>query len=270
MQRLAKWVMALTVTGFLLQVPSPADAQKAVKIKQGVLKNATGVVKTAPSDLIVSKINYSPGKPSAGDEITMWVFVKNIGPGRAGASGARIKVGGDSNPPVVPVPALNPGKEWRYTKKFTMNRPSNYIVTITADARNEQSETNEANNSKSTRITVTPPPKSDLVVSKISYSPEAPKSYDRVTVQYFVKNIGKGKSGQCALRMTRKSSLGQIAVDVTQVPELAPGQEWLNTQPYFLITGGRTFTFKGIVDDSNRVDESNENNNERVKEMQVH
>lgn len=106
---------------------------------------------------MVSKINFSPGNPTAGDEITLWVFVENIGPCKAGVSGVRIKVGGESNPPVIQVPALDPGKEWRYSKKFTLGREGGYIVTATADAANTLRETNEGNNSLDRKIVVGPP-----------------------------------------------------------------------------------------------------------------
>jgi hypothetical protein len=69
---------------------------------------------------VISNINLSPGSPRVGDEITFWVFVKNDGAARAGASALRFKVGGETFPPEIPVPALDPGQEYRYERKLTL------------------------------------------------------------------------------------------------------------------------------------------------------
>ncbi|MEJ2661150.1 MAG: CARDB domain-containing protein, partial [Desulfobacteraceae bacterium] len=200
MHRAPRLLMVLLLIGTFMQLPAAgwaADthvikAPEAVKSPTRIAP-AAGDRKTARPDLVVSKINFSPGNPTASDEITLWVFVKNIGPGKAGNSGVRVKVGGKSNPPVIQVPALPPGQEWRYSKKFTLGREGGYIVTVTADAMNTLSETNEGNNSNQTTIRVAPAPKPDLVVTKINYSPAKPKQHEQVKVWIFVKNMGPGK-----------------------------------------------------------------------------
>ena len=265
MQRLSKLVLALAAVCILLQTPSPVAAQNAVKMKPGDLRGVTGVVKTAPPDLIVSKINYSPGKPKPGDEITLWVFVQNIGRSRADGSSARIKVGGESNPPVVQVPALNPGKEWRYTRKFTMNRAGGYIVTITADARNQLAESNEQNNVKTARILVTEGPKPDLVISKINFSPGKPNTNDEIKFWVFVKNIGAGSSGPSKLQFRVG---GESNPALASVPALPPGKEYRFTRQAKL-GKAQNYTVTATADYNNNVKESKETNNVRKKQFSV-
>jgi subtilase family serine protease len=222
--------------------------QKTIRVKHPV-----------KPDLVISKINFSPGNPTASDEITLWVFVKNIGPGKAGASGVRVKVGGESNPPVIQVPALSPGKEWRYSKKFTLGREGGYIVTATADAAHTLSETNEGNNSMQKTIRVRPAPKPDLVVTKINYSPAKPKQHEQVKVWIFVKNMGPGKSERCHVGDTDSMNNYSIWHD-EPVPALNPGQEY-RADALFLSNQAGTYYLRAFVDHKHRIDETNEDNN---------
>ncbi len=114
---------------------------------------STSYAKPLP-DLIISKINFSPGKPTVNDKITFWVFVKNIGKVKSGASKLQFRVGGESRPPLASVPGLAPGKEYRFTRKAKLTVAQNYQVTATADYQKKVSESNEKNNVKKKRFSV--------------------------------------------------------------------------------------------------------------------
>jgi subtilase family serine protease len=107
-------------------------------------------------DLIVSNINFSPGAPRAGDEITFWVFVKNTGDGPAAASRLRFKVGGESQPPIVDVPELGADEEYRYTRKVTLNVAQTFQATAWADDLDDVTESDEGNNTTARLFTVAP------------------------------------------------------------------------------------------------------------------
>lgn len=107
-------------------------------------------------DLIVSNINFSPGAPKAGDEITFWVFVKNAGDGPAAESRLRFKVGGESQPPVVDVPALGADEEYRYTRKVTLSVAQTFQATAWADDDDDVAESDEGNNTTAKLFTVAP------------------------------------------------------------------------------------------------------------------
>jgi subtilase family serine protease len=266
MQRASRILMVLALIGMLTQLPmagwaadtrmpkAPATVKSPVRVAP-----AAGTLKSAKPDLVVSKINFSPGKPTASDEITLWVFVKNIGPGQAGVSGVRVKVGGESNPPVIQVPALAPGKEWRYSKKFTLGREGGYIVTATADAANTLPETKEDNNSMQKNIRVAPAPKPDLVVTRINYSPGAPAQHQQVRVWYFVKNIGAGKSNLCYLGTT--NSMNNYSIwHKERIPALDPGKEWRH-DGYFVSNQAGKYILRAVIDREKVLDEGNEDNN---------
>jgi hypothetical protein len=213
----------------------------------------------AKPDLVVSNINFSPGKPMAGDEITLWVFVQNRGQAPAGPFGVRVKVGGESNPPVIPASGLSPGQQFRYDKKVTFDRPGDYIVTVTADAANAVAESAEGNNVGTKTIHVFPRPQPDLVVTKINYSPGKPKQHQPVKVWYFVKNVGPGKAERCYLGTT--DSMNSYSIWHREpVPALDPGREWRYEAPWVSNAAG-TFYLRAVIDRENKVAETNDGNN---------
>ncbi len=105
-------------------------------------------------DLTISNLNFSPGGPKAGDEVTFWVFVRNAGDAVAAPSTLRFKVGGEGVPPEIAVPALSPGQEYHYERRLTLTTPQDYLATATADARAQVTESDEANNVRTRTFTV--------------------------------------------------------------------------------------------------------------------
>ncbi len=163
MQRLNRLIPVLIAVCFLLQMPLSAMAKEAPKLPSGT------VMKKLPPDLVVSKITYSPGSPTAGSGLMIKVYFKNVGRDRVEASVAHVKVGGESVPATVNVPALNIGQEWRYTRKFMPTKPARYVVMATADQPNRIAELDERNNVKSITISV----KKDMRKAMKAASPTA-------------------------------------------------------------------------------------------------
>lgn len=273
MKRQSKQFVIAIIAALIVMIPlfgwakdiktiSPTtSALKATKVKV--------VTKTAKPDLVISKINYSPGSPVEKDEITIWVFVKNIGKAAAGTSKVRFRIGGESHPPVMTVPALIPGKELRFTRKITFNKKGNYIVTAAADAENSIVESNESNNVKKKTITVRPAPKPDLIVSKINFSNASPQQGEQIRVWIFVKNIGPGKSPAYSCKVSKTNSLNSSPIWSDKlVPALDPGKEW-RWDAYFISNSPGTWTITAEVDRAKKLDETNENNNILSKPITV-
>lgn len=160
MERLFRFAVRVATVGFFallpltawsaeVRTPSPA----AIKAPAAVEKT-NRVTKPAQPDLVISIINYSPAKPTVDDEITFWVFVKNIGTEMAGPSKLQFRIGGESGPGLASVPALPPGKEYRFTRKIKLGKPQNYLATATADFANDVGESNETNNVQEKRFSV--------------------------------------------------------------------------------------------------------------------
>ncbi|MCW8929069.1 MAG: hypothetical protein OQL19_02385 [Gammaproteobacteria bacterium] len=232
-----------------------------------------GVTKSAKPDLVVSIINHSPGAPRAGDEITIYVFVKNIGQARSDAFGAEVKVGGASPAPVIQIPGLNPNQQYKHIEKITFDtnyvHSTNLIVKVTADVGNDVVESVEGNNIKQKSILIKPTLKPDLKVTKINYSPGAPKQHEQVKVWYFVKNLGPGKSPKfkCKLRTTNSLNSQPIWNEKT-IPALKPGKEW-RKDGFFISNMAGTYTIRAVVACGNQVVEMNEQNNELTRQIVV-
>ncbi len=271
MERLFRFVLGFAAAGFLVLLPMTTWGAETRTLDSTIIKKPAptprpaGGTKSAKPDLVVSKINFSPGRPMVDDEITLWIFVKNVGRAGAGESKVRVKVGGESNPPVIAVPALNPGQEFRYTKRLGFNRAGNFIVTATADALNGIVETVEDNNVNTATITVNPAPKPDLVISKINYSPGKPTVNDEITFWVFVKNAGNGRAG--ASKMQFRIG-GESNPALISVPALPPGNEYRFTRKATL-GRAQNYQVRAIADYAKNVSETDETNNAAKKRVRV-
>jgi hypothetical protein len=137
-------------------VPTPTPTPAAPLEVQPLLDPNLQAVFVDPPDLVISIINFSPGAPTAGDEITFWIFVKNVGDGAAPASKLNVRVGGETYGQTVDVPALAAGAQYKHTRLVTLNVAQNYRVTATADALDDVSESDEGNNVGMRDFTVAP------------------------------------------------------------------------------------------------------------------
>ena len=142
-----------SVTG---PTPMPQPEPPAEVQDTPVLEPLPLPVTLGAPDLIVSIINFSPGAPTAGDEITFWVFVKNIGNVSATASSLRFKVGGETHAPQYDIPALDPEQQHRITRKVTLSVAQNYQATGWADDLGQVDESDEGNNTTAKVFTVAP------------------------------------------------------------------------------------------------------------------
>jgi subtilase family serine protease len=206
-------------------------------------------------DLVIRLINFSPGAPRAGEEITFWVFVRNDGDAQAGISTLRFQVGGETFPPESPVPALDPGQEYRHERKVTLGVAQNYLATATADALNEVAESDEGNNVLTRSFTVEPAP--DLVIRLINFSPGAPKAGDEITFWVFVRNDGDAQAGASTLRFKVG---GETFPPETPVPALDPGEEYRYERKVTLGVA-QNYLATATADALNEVVESDESNN---------
>lgn len=107
------------------------------------------------ADLRVKSLSHSPTNPSTADSITFTAVVENVGSRTAEPSRLSFKVGGESNPPVYPVPALDVGASHTVQRQLQLNVAQNYRNTVTVDINNAVNESNESNNIATDHYTVT-------------------------------------------------------------------------------------------------------------------
>jgi len=136
-------------------MPQPEPPAEVQPVITPVLEPLPATLAGEP-DLIVSNINFSPGAPKAGDEITFWVFVKNVGDGASASSKLRFRVGGETYAPLYDIPALDPDQQHRITRRVTLSVAQNYQVTGWADDEDDVAESDEGNNTTARTFTVAP------------------------------------------------------------------------------------------------------------------
>jgi len=267
-----KTITLLTV-GLLLAIsvlPVMAVDQRIEPVERPkVTVQHKGTTKSAKPDLVISRINYSPGSPLENQEITVWIFVKNNGSVPAEGSGLKVAVGGESltTVPVISVPALPPGREWRYERKVTFSRASNYVVKALADAQNDLVESHEENNGQEKVIAVKKGARPDLQVAKINFSPAQPWQNEEITFWIFVKNTGPGLAAPSTLRV-QVGGESIANAPAVQVPALDPGREWRYTRKATLARAGK-YTVTATSDANNDLVEAKENNNVKKKSFTV-
>lgn len=210
------------------------------------------------SDLTVQNIIWSPGKPSAGDNVTFSITVKNQGSNQANPSYIACYI--DVTLPVsVPVHRINAGNS--VTETFTwVAQAGSHTVKAVADSSNVIDESDETNNEKTATLDVSAP---DLVIQGISWSPVGSAIRDSVTFTVTIKNQGNFRAGRSYLAYYIDGS----SRGYHDVPEIDAGATATRAFNWSVQTGSHTI--KVVADMGNQVLESNEDNNEKAVNLSI-
>lgn len=103
------------------------------------------VTKACP-DLIVKRITITPENPTTSDVIKFEAAIVNMGNCAAPVTRAAMWVGGETNPGIFNVPALNPGAAHGINRAERLNVAQDYRVRVQANHGNNADECNETNN----------------------------------------------------------------------------------------------------------------------------
>jgi subtilase family serine protease len=104
-------------------------------------------------DLIVSSFTYSPQSPTVEDTIVFTAVVSNTGNQTAGTSLVEIRIGGESTGEMVTVPSLAAGATYSAQRELIVDVGDSAMLAI-ADVAQDVDESNEANNTSSSTVTV--------------------------------------------------------------------------------------------------------------------
>lgn len=244
-------------------------------------------LKGGSPDLTVTDVTWTPASPLTGNEVTFQAVIKNQGTGASPAGvihGVAFSIDGstvawsDTYTSAIAAGASvtvtangGPGSKATWTAA-----PGSHTVRAYVDDINRITESNENNNTFDKTIAVGTPSMADLVVTDISWSPAAPITGDEVIYKATIKNQGTGASpagvihgvvfivdGTTAAWSDTYTSSIPAGASVTVTANGGPGSKaaWTAT------TG--THTVRAMVDDINRIAESDENNNTLDKSITV-
>ncbi|XVV11030.1 discoidin domain-containing protein [Actinoplanes sp. CA-131856] len=152
-------------------------------------------------DLTITGVSSSPASPVETDTVTLSATVRNAGTVSSGATNVNFYLGttkvGTAN-----VGALAGGASATVTASIGARDAGTYQVVAKVDEANTVFETNEANNSATGSLTVTPVSSSDLVASVVSWSPGNPTAGQTATFSVTLKNQGSAASASGAHGVT--------------------------------------------------------------------
>ncbi len=204
-------------------------------------------------DLIVEQISLSPAEPELGDTVTITIQVKNQG--QAGAASSQVTcyvdaaiIGTNS------IDALGPGLMTTTSFQWTAELGTHTIRAL-SDSAGLVSESDENNNELTYQLTTLAP---DLVIESISWSPSAPSVGEPVTFTVRISNIGNALAQTTTLDFYIDSS----SRGVHDIPRIEPGESITDTYSWVSQTGQHSI--KAFVDNSRRIAESDETNNQKT------
>lgn len=251
---LAPGAYQITATADFYDVINESDENNNVTIE-------TITVAVIPKpDLIVFSLTHSPANPTITDTITITAIVQNTGIADSTTSTLAIDVTGDANPTTYTVPILAPTQTFQVQRVLSPTAGGIHQVTATADADDDNMESDETNNQATDNIIVSAP---DLIVSSLSHLPVGPTNIDTITITAIVENDGDTSAGASNLEIDVQGNAVNYAV-----PSLNPSQTHQVQRQIVLGTSG-SYLVTTTADIDNSVTESNEDNNETTETINV-
>ena len=229
----------------------------------------TGTITVAQEflpDLIVEDILPGQGDPQVGKPLNFTVKVKNQGTVPSAEVVAKYYINNTAANDSIPIPPLSQGAGTDVSFSLTPYKAGPMEVKMVVDSGEAVYESNETNNQlvKIINVKALPP---DLKIESISLNPESPKLGENVTFTVKIKNNGLGDASSNELKYningTNETYSGKI-----QVPALSAGNSASGTFSW-TPRGEGQIEIKAIVDATGVVLESDENNNELTRTVQI-
>jgi subtilase family serine protease len=229
-------------------------------------------------DLVVSNITTKPWSPSSGQDITVTTTVKNQGTAAAGAFSVDLYKHRDTAPypgltghAYCSIPGLAAGAKATCVLTVSYAAGSPYTMWAQVDTQQQVSEANENNNTRHKYLNVQASVP-DLVVSNITTKPWSPSSGQDITVTTTVKNQGTAAAGAFSVDIYKHRDTAPspgLTGDVhCSIPGLAAGAKATCVLTVSYAAGG-SYIMWAQVDTQQQMNESNENNNIRIKSINI-
>lgn len=216
-------------------------------------KNIETVLVYPAPDLTLEAVTWSPVNPSPGEKVTLTAYIKNKGSRRAGSFQVYLSID-DEVLSYREIPQLDAGA--RVTEYFEWNAAIGlHTVTLFADGADAVAEGVESNNSETVAFSIPAP---DLTIESINWPSGEPPTGGEVVFTVIIRNQGDANA--------RFSSVSYYIdgeyLTSGQIDTLEPDattEETFST----LISQSGPHTIRVIIDEGNRIHESDEENNEK-------
>ena len=227
-------------------------------------------VDTEPDIYFKTDIGTNPRVVTEGMNTTIWVHVANKGNTMARDVEIRFSMDSDTNMIGSEVLNLLPGQSKNTSIKWSSSQPGAHTILVFADPDEKIAETDRDNNFKSTDLQVLGRPDITMRINDMQISPEGPIPIGtRVYLNATIWNKGETDAENVIVRFYDgdPSSGGKIIQwkennpSVT-IDELGAGS-YRRVNLQWTATGGGEHEIFAVMDLSDIIDESNEENNKR-------
>ncbi|WP_108934181.1 MULTISPECIES: CARDB domain-containing protein [Streptomyces] len=224
-----------------------------------------GTAAPAP-DLTVTGLDWSPAAPNERDEVTVNATVRNAGTAASAATTTDVTVEGRQAGSAA-VPALDPGESAEVAVATGTHAAGSYAVAAVVDPRDTVAELDDTNNSRAAtdRLVVDRAPGPDLEVRSLTTDPAHPAVGAEVSFTVAVHN--RGTSDAPAGTVTRVQA-GTTTLDGTTGRIAAGATVNVPIAGTWKAAGGGV-TLTATADATDRVAETNENNNVLAQSLVV-
>jgi len=239
-------ILLVTVSAFGGQMFCPVDyASKVARAESG-------------PDLTVAMITSSPKTPTFEDEVTFTVTISNQGAVASGQCYVAYYIDGDYLDRDYVSP-LDPGASTEYTFTWTAEAGI-HDITAVVDYLEQVNESVEDNNEKTFTLSTLG---ADLTIDSITWSPSNPAVGETVFFAVTVKNRG----AVVAISSRVYFYIGGTSRGHQDGGKIHPGETLTLTFPWYTKAGPHEI--KAIVDQSDIVPETDEDNNEMTAVFSV-
>ncbi|MCQ1536576.1 PGF-pre-PGF domain-containing protein [Methanosarcina sp. KYL-1] len=223
----------------------------------------TVVEEQASSDLVIEDLSWEPFISKPGEAISITITVRNLGTERSGETNLEYEVGGTEGEREVR--ELDPGSETSISVSWTPEKGGTEEIRARVDPEDRVFESNEGNNEKAgTIIVVEEQASSDLVIEELSWEPVEAEPGKTLNFALTVRNLGTEPA---------QSSTAMYYIDGTSgeeisIPALLPGKD-VKAEFSLIPENEGEIEIRVVADSGNDVPESNEANNEIVRNVTV-
>ena len=216
------------------------------------------------ADLVVSAVNWNPGEPQEGDEITITATIQNVGNGPSQKEFfAAYYVDGVYNGYVIVDQLLAPGESCEAVVKWVATKGLHTVRIVADDLINSVNETNEANNDRQVQMTFQQIHYPDLQVSGLACPlPAEISSQMPLTVSVDLLNAGTADAENVFVALYRNGEM----VARKALPDMIAGGVASTTFSLLPVEGENVL--EAVVDGPiSLVLESDETNNRRTLDL---
>jgi subtilase family serine protease len=203
-------------------------------------------------DLTIDSVTWEPQDAVPGDTLTVSATIRNRGFGQAKSSDITFYVDGERKT-IGNIPPMSYGNAQTMTFEWVIEEGT-HSLKLVLDLNNKIPESNEDNNQKTVVYPIPP----DLVISEINMSPPEPTESDNITFTITVKNEGKTDAEESSTACYIDDNYLNFVSGGT----IAAGAA--ENLTFIWIPEFGVHTFKAVADHFEKLEESDETNNEKT------